>query len=570
MDILARKLIENYAANELRNGFNFVGIHIYNDEKGNLLYFKIRLKNPYGRKWIRPFHFNEDKKDWVMSEPVFSNGKPLYQLKKIKDCLDTDVWLHEGETCVEAMEKYNFIATTSGSSSSIGVTDLTPLRNRKVNIWPDNNSVGFNYAVEATKKLIALGCTVRWVDTSQLNLPDGGDIVDWLTRKPCETEDDVKNIKEDIYSLPLIEPNFSDITSDEEVKNYGDSKRSTDAAYINYRNASVIEIKPYDWLWVDRFARGKVSMLSGHPGLGKSQASASMAANITRGRAWPDKTKCAIGRVIFLSAEDDAADTIVPRLKAADADLTLIDIIDSVVEVNEHGVALEGQFNLVTDMAALEQLLIKLENVAVIFIDPITAYLGNTDDHKNSRVRSVLSPLAKLAEKYNVAIICVSHHNKSGSQEALLRVVGSIGFVAASRAAFAIVKDKEDENRRLFLPLKNNIGNDKTGLAFTIEPVELDGGIKTSRIVWSDEVVTVTADEAMSSSMDDEHKSAVDEASEFLSDILKNGLMYVKEIMKLANSENISEKALRNAKKKLGVKIGRKGFGKGGGSFWYL
>lgn len=560
MDVVVKNLISEFAEDKLREGYKYLGYHQYHDASGDVLYFKIRLKHEDGRKWIRPFHFDLDKQVYVLREPKFDHGKPLYRLPEIKKYTE-EVWINEGEACVEAMEKYGILATTSGSSTSANQTDFTPLQGRSIIIWPDNNKAGLAYANEVTKKLFSLNAKVMWVDINQLNLPEGGDFVDWLESKFSLSKSD---IKEEIYSLPLISPSLHN--SDE--NNFGKSN-SNKHGYISHREASEIEIKPVSWLWPDRFARGKVSMLSGHPGLGKSQVCTIMAGTITRGGKWPDGTDCVKGRVIFLNAEDDAADTIVPRLIAADADLTQVNFIDAVIEIDQNGNESMGQFNMVTDVDALEKLLISLKDVAAIFIDPVSAYLGNTDDHKNSRVRSVLSPLAKLAEKYNVAIICVSHHNKSEKQEALMRVIGSIGFVAASRAAFAVIKDKEDKTKRYFLPLKNNIGNDSSGLAFKIESYIIDDGIKTSRVAWSDECVTITADEAMSC-MQGDSSSALEDAEEFLKDILKDGLKYTKDILEAAEAEGISEKTLRRAKQKQGVKVGRNGFGNGGRSYWYL
>jgi RecA-family ATPase len=109
----------------------------------------------------------------------------------------------------------------------------------------------------------------------------------------------------------------------------------------------------------------------------------------------------------------------------------------------------------------------------LIVIDPITAYLAGIDSHINADVRAVLAPLGQLAARHSVAVVCVSHLNKGGaasggSGDALLRVSGSLAFVAAPRAAFIVARDPENRARRLFLPAKNNLGRDGTGLAFSV------------------------------------------------------------------------------------------------------
>lgn len=344
---------------------------------------------------------------------------------------------------------------------------------------------------------------------------------------------------------------FADLQKKFEKKD-NDSNNSE----VIYRRASEIKVKPINWLWKGRIARGKVSMLAGDPGLGKSQITTSMAATVTSGGGWPvDKVACEKGSVIFLSAEDEAADTIVPRLKAVNAILDKVFIIDAVLDhIDAEGNQIPKHFNLATDLNRLDKMLTNLKDVALIIIDPITAYLGDTDSHKTADIRALLAPLSKLAEKHNVAIVCVSHLNKSRSNDALSRVTGSLAFVAAARAAFVVAKDKDDPNKRLFLPMKNNIGNDQTGLAFTIETSMVDNNIETSRIAWCSEAVSITANEAMSPQDEPYEKSALEEAKEFLCDLLINGPVLATEIKKSSEKEGHSWATIRRAKDNLGIK----------------
>ncbi len=333
---------------------------------------------------------------------------------------------------------------------------------------------------------------------------------------------------------------------------------------IAYRRASDIQAKPIRWLWQGRIARGKVSMLAGNPGLGKSQITASMAAIVSIGGIWPvDRTRCEIGNVIILSAEDDAADTIRPRLEAAGADLSRVFILDAVVEgYRADGGEILRAFNLKTDLARLGAMLETIGGAALIVIDPISAYLGDTDSHKNAEIRALLSPLSDLAAKHGAAVVCVSHFNKATGGEALMRVTGSLAFVAAARAAFIVAKDTENEARRLFLPLKNNIGNDQTGLAFTIQSAQVKsaaGLIETSRVMWESEAVTVTADEAMAPEIDREERNAVDDAREFLGSLLTDGPMPAKRVYAEGREAGYSERTIRRAQKALGVEAVKEG-----------
>lgn len=342
------------------------------------------------------------------------------------------------------------------------------------------------------------------------------------------------------------------------------------APSVIYRRMADVQAKPIRWLWPGRFARGKVSMLAGNPGLGKSQMTASMAAIVSTGGLWPvDRLRCERGSVVFLSAEDDAEDTIRPRLEAAGADLNRVYTLDAVSEgVNAQGEPIARNFNLKTDLANLEALLDTLGDVALIVIDPITAYLGDTDSHKNAEIRALLSPLSDMAAKHGAAVVCVSHMNKSGSSEALMRVTGSMAFVAAARAAFLVARDPEDALRRLFVPLKNNVGNDQSGLAFTIESHRLKGGIETSRVSWEAEPVTTTADEAMSPQEASEEKSEIGDAKQFLIGILSDGPVPSKQVRSDADGAGYSWRTIQRAQKQLGVEAVKKG--KSGGWVWQL
>jgi hypothetical protein len=301
-----------------------------------------------------------------------------------------------------------------------------------------------------------------------------------------------------------------------------------------------------------------VSIIAGNPGLGKSQVTVGMAATVSTGGLWPvDGKRCEVGNVIILSAEDDPSDTIRPRLEAAGADLSRVFILDAVLDRLRVGDSETPRtFNLKTDMDKLESMLNAIGGAALVIIDPITAYLGTTDSHKNAEIRALLSPLADLAGQYGAAVVAVSRFNKNSNTEALMRVTGSLTFVAAASAAFFLARDPEHEARRLFLPLKNNLGSDKTGLAFIVESAQVEssiGTIETSRVVWESSAVTVTADEAMRPQVHDDERSDIDDAKDFLRELLANGAVPSKQIRKDADGSGHAWKTVQRAKKDLGV-----------------
>jgi putative DNA primase/helicase len=330
----------------------------------------------------------------------------------------------------------------------------------------------------------------------------------------------------------------------------------TNAGSLATRRLSDIAAQPVSWLWPGRIARGKVTIIAGNPGLGKSQITASIAAVVSTGGRWPvDRTTCPAGDVLFLTAEDDAADTLRPRLEAAGADLGRVHIIDGVIAgYSGTGAQQNRVFSLQQDLPGLSTKLAELPNVRAIIIDPISAYLGDADSHKNAEVRALLAPVAELAARHGVAIIGVSHLSKAGGTEALMRVSGSLAFVAAARAAYLVAPDPDDRARRFFLPMKNNLGPDSAGLAFRIEPATVQsaaGPLQTSRVAWDPEPVTTTADEVMQTPTD-ERRSALREAEEWLEEMLIESKPAA-EVQRDAADAGISRKTLRRASETLGI-----------------
>jgi hypothetical protein len=337
------------------------------------------------------------------------------------------------------------------------------------------------------------------------------------------------------------------------------------------RKASIIAPEKIDWLWPGRLARGKHTSEAGEPGTGKSQQSIFTVATISNGGEWPCGEGCApIGSSIILSAEDGAADTIVPRLIAADADLNKVHLVSAVRNPGKGG---QRTFNLQTDIQLLERKIAEIGDVALVVIDPVSSYLGKTDSHKNSEVRGVLEPLSEMAERTRVGILSITHFSKTGAnntQKALHRFIGSIAFTGAPRAAFAVIEDPEDASRILFLHAKNNLAAPPQGLAYRLEQTIISDGIVASRIHWESKPVTITANQALAAASAGTDFSARDEAKEFLEGALANGPLAAKEVQSMAREHGISPKTLRTAREVMKVKISRDGFGPGSKSLWSL
>jgi putative DNA primase/helicase len=323
-----------------------------------------------------------------------------------------------------------------------------------------------------------------------------------------------------------------------------------------------VEAKPINWLWPDKIARGKLTLISGDPGLGKSLITVALASVVSTGARWPvGGGRALVGSVILMSDEDSKADTIRPRLDAAGADCSKVHGMQMVQEITEDGEIFNRGFSLASDIDRLAKRVEEIGDVALIQIDPISAYLGGTDSHKNADVRALLSPLSNLAEKFNVAVVVVTHLNK-GSGSAIYRSVGSIAFTAAARTAWVVTKDKDDHSRRLLLPVKNNIGNDHTGLAYRVETASNDAPV----VMWEQQPVEIDINEALNSESDD-MRSERDDAREWLESELYNGPVSSKDLQARAREAGHSWSTVKRSKKDLGVVAKKNGMR--GGWEWY-
>jgi len=326
------------------------------------------------------------------------------------------------------------------------------------------------------------------------------------------------------------------------------------------------DIKPEDveWLWKYHIPLGELTLLIGDPGIGKSYFSYFLSAQVSRGGSWPDvpteTTKN--GKVLILSTDEDPNYAIRPRADAAGADISKIFILEGSRDA-------EGRIkilNLTKDIHRLEDILEKDNDYRLILIDPLSDYIGHVDTHKYSDVRWALAPINALARKYHVAIVGIMHCNKNTSLQVLYRIMGSMGFPSVARAIWLIAKDREDEDnkRRYFSPLKNNLAPEQKTLAFHLENLG-----KVGKVIFESDPVSDDFDieEAL---VPVERISETKRAKKFLLEALKDGAIPTKEIKSAARDEAISWGTLRRAKDKMGSIKAFKESGEAGKWSWEL
>jgi hypothetical protein len=329
---------------------------------------------------------------------------------------------------------------------------------------------------------------------------------------------------------------------------------------------STVTPQAIEWLWKPRIAIGKVSMIAGNPGLGKSLVTLDIAARVSEGTCLPDRPTvlpARPGSVILISAEDDIRDTVAPRLIAAGADLQRIEAFQG--ERYRDGATIKERDFCLEDLRPLREALDRKLNVRLVVIDPVSAFTGNADTHNNSSVRILLAGLKKCAEQYRVAVLCVSHFNKNEGGQAVNRVTGSLAFTAAVRASYAICKDPNDEGRRLFLPLKVNLAPDEAGLAYRVEQ---DPESTQPVVAWESDPVHVKADDALRGYREGQDRTARDDARAWLRELLANGPVPSQEAWDEAGAKGHSRPTVRRAMNELGVQHKKHGF-QGRGS-WAL
>jgi len=224
----------------------------------------------------------------------------------------------------------------------------------------------------------------------------------------------------------------------------------------------------------------------------------------------------------------------------------------------------ERMFSLVTDLPALRQKILEIGNVAMIIIDPVTAYLGvgKVDSFRATDVRAVLSPLKDLAEELRMAVLGIMHFNKKiDVTNVLLRISDSLAYGAASRHVYAVINDP-DNHRRLFVRGKNNLArHDQKTLAFSIDAREVGTDKRTGNsiirphVVWHDEPVDITAVEAMQAATENKSPSARDNAKRFIETLLSNGPIGAKDMQEAAKENGISRRTLDRAREALGARV---------------
>lgn len=469
---------------------------------------------------------------------------PLYRAPDVESHPGVPVIVCEGEKAAEALVDLGVlaVATVTGAAATPSDTALSVLDGREVWLWPDNDDVGRAHMARIALRVSPSPRTIAWPAA-----PEHGDAADYVA---------THGTAEGIRAM-LVE-----------------TAPTRTGPRLSIVRMSEVQPEPIEWLWQGRLARGKPTLIMGDPGLGKSLITQTIAATVSTGGPWPDGGSCEQGTAVLFTIEDGLADTVAPRLLAAAANMQRVIAVRGVI--GEDASPDERMFALTEHLELLHRVIVE-EHAIYVVMDPVTAYLGpDVNAHKEAEVRAVLGPLQMLCEQTRIALVMLMHLNKGSGVSALYRAVGSIAFPAVARVVLGVAPDPNDDDgkRRLLLPIKMNIGQLPSGIGYHIEKVatrilsRATDDAQPPVLLWDNEPVTVDAASAMDRNGTPQELGALDECKRSLAQILSEGRVSANECKAQLKAAGClpSETTLIRARKELGVKVRKEGFG---GTWWW-
>ena len=499
---------------ERQSSKQVVAEYDYRDESRTLLYQAVRF-SPKGFSQRRPN--GRGGYEWKLN----GTRRVIYHLPELLTSLPGSmVFIAEGEKDCDRLAGCGLIATTNVGGAGKWRDEYSEcLRGRAVVILPDNDEPGHKHAAQVARSLQGIAASIRIIELP--DLAPKGDVSDWLN---------AGNTIEDLLKLVESAPQWKPETGSR-----------IDEGLLHVVRMADVEAEEVSWLWHPYIPLGKLTLLEGDPGLGKSWLTCALAAGVSCGRGLPGAGIYEPGNVLMLSAEDGLGDTLRPRLDAVGADVSRVLALAEPVTFDAAG------------LIQLEATIIEYKPVLVI-INPLFAFTGGkVDIHRANECRAISAPLAAVAERQGCAMVAVRHLGKArGGGHPLNAGIGSIDFAAAARSVLLVGADPDETNKRAIVQIKNNLAPHGPAIGYTLED---------SCFYWTGES-DLTAGRILAPASDDEERSTIADAVDYLRTALATGARDSKAIKDEARHGGISEKTLLRAKIRLNVqakKIGAPG-----------
>lgn len=322
--------------------------------------------------------------------------------------------------------------------------------------------------------------------------------------------------------------------------------------------------EPIRWTWERWLARGKLHIIAGAPGTGKTTLALALAATQTCGGRWPDGTRTQTGNVLIWSGEDDIRDTLLPRLLAMGADPERVYFVGDTVADGK-----ARPFDPSRDMETLAAEANRIGEVRLLIVDPVVNAVSG-DSHKNTEVRRALQPLVDLIQRLDAVGLGVSHFSKNtAGRDPVERVTGSIAFGALPRVVFGTAKT--EEGGRVFVRAKSNIGPDGGGFEYQLEQATVPGhALEASRVLWGAALEGQARELLATAEAVDEEHGLRDEIADWLQDLLYPGRMKSQEVQSKAKQSGFAWRTVQRTAKETGVVMKREGFGPDTVTYWSL
>lgn len=328
----------------------------------------------------------------------------------------------------------------------------------------------------------------------------------------------------------------------------------TPISRVKLLSGTSLQPEPIQWIWRGWLAAGKLHLLAGAPSSGKTTMAIGFASTVTVGGCWPDGTVADAGHVLVWSAEDDPADSLLPRFLAGGGDPRLIHFVGHIAEDGRR-----RPFDPARDFGDLVSAARQLPGLRLIILDPLVSAVS-ADSHRNAEVRRCLQPVVDAATELGCAVLGITHFTKgTQGRDPLDRVTGSLAFGALARLVMCTARPAGDGAKRRLVRAKSNIGPDGDGFEFDLEDMMIPEhpGVAGARVVWGDPLEgharALLAEVEKPSRNDVEAASALGEAERFLLDALASGPVPAIRIKGDAEQIGLAWKTVRNAKASLGI-----------------